>query len=183
MSQKSPTPYLAALLNEDSDEEDEAYMQLSFIESAVANQKPDIRFLVGKEPIVRDIPAHREIVAQYSLTLRERMYEQNGSNIIRITDVEPKIFLKLITYFYKKEILFESDDVLQCLHAARLYKIQAIENEATKYAMNHINAENCFLSVLAAMEYNMPDIEAIAVAEIATLAGDIIAEKSVDRFW
>ncbi|XP_058446293.1 BTB/POZ domain-containing protein 3-like isoform X1 [Malaya genurostris] len=107
----------------------------------------DCQFLVGQEPNIETFDAHKLILSLASPVF-ETMFHgalaEPGNVPIRIVDVKPEVFRKLLQYMYTDKINPDSFDVFMIYLAAQKYMLSQAKEQCIAYLAKHIDLSNVF---------------------------------------
>ncbi|XP_046364322.2 BTB/POZ domain-containing protein 6-B-like [Haliotis rufescens] len=104
----------------------------------------DIHFVVGTEPVVEKIPAHKYVLATGSSVFFAMFFGglADKTEEIIIPDVEPVAFRNLLRYLYCDEIKLEADIVLSTLYAAKKYIVPHLAKACVRFLETSLSARN-----------------------------------------
>ncbi|XP_058446295.1 BTB/POZ domain-containing protein 3-like isoform X2 [Malaya genurostris] len=107
----------------------------------------DCQFLVGQEPIIETFDAHK-LVLSLASPVFETMFHgalaEQGNAPIRIVDLEPDIFRKILQYMYTDKLSPNSIDVFKIYYGANKYMLPKIKKQCTEYLKTNIDLNNVF---------------------------------------
>lgn len=105
-------------------------VSLSTRMASILNQESfsDVTFIVGKE--AEKIFGHKAIIASGSPSLKANFEgDWRDRDEITISDIEPKVFLGLLTYIYTNRLEVDSADLYEVLEAADFYLMEPLIKE------------------------------------------------------
>lgn len=128
----------------------------------------DVHFLVGKEPGIQRIPAHKLILtagsavfdAMFNGTLATRAPE------VELPDVEPTAFLALLRFLYSDEVHIGPESVMTTLYTAKKYAVPALERHCVEFLKSNLSADNAFMLLTQARLFDEPQLASLCLDTI-----------------
>ncbi|XP_063707524.1 BTB/POZ domain-containing protein 6-B isoform X4 [Culicoides brevitarsis] len=120
----------------------------------------DVQFIVGSEPDIQRIPAHKYVLATGSSVFYAMFYGglAEDKEEIHVPDVEPAAFLTLLKYLYCDEIQLEADNVLATLYVAKKYIVPHLARACVNYLETSLTAKNACLLLSQSRLFEEPDL-------------------------
>ncbi|KAJ6239883.1 btb/poz domain-containing [Anaeramoeba flamelloides] len=107
----------------------------------------DVKFLVGKE--VTEFYGHKFLLSITSPMWRTMFYlsnwsetKSNGISEVKIPDIDPDVFIKILEFSYIRKIELEEGSVMKVLKASDKFLMEELKEYCFEFLINNLNVKN-----------------------------------------